>query len=372
MRAVMMISSIAMGGAERILVSVLPHFKEQGVDIRLCSLNTRRDSPLIEQFTESGIPRFDLGARRMVDPAAWRRFTTMLRDEKIDIVHAQDQDTNIYAALARRRLGIPSVMTRHVMVEPSEGIKETLRARLVLLAARYGFDRIIAVSEAVREAFSKLAKIDSERIETIYNGIEIERFDTHSARDAKRAEMGWPLDQPTVIMVAVLRPGKGHEVLFDAIPRLKEAVPGVRIKLVGGGELEDELRQQAAPYGETVEFLGQRMDVPDLLGASDVMVLPSWSEALPTVLIEAGAAGLPVVATDVGGSAEIVKDAETGYIVPPGDSAAIADRLIAVLKDPGAAMAMGDRARDFVTATFSLEEQARRTIALYEKVINSR
>ncbi|MHB8626586.1 MAG: glycosyltransferase family 4 protein [Aggregatilineales bacterium] len=369
MRVLFMMSSIAMGGGERILVSVLPFFKTEGITPALCTMNTRRDSPLTEAFNKTNIQRFDLGAKRMVDWRAWQRFRKLLQIEKFDVIHTQDQDTHIYGALAHWRLKTPVVMTRHVMFEPADSLKTNLRARLVLIAAHYGADRIVAVSEAVRQRFAKQARIPLSRIETIYNGIDIERFDTRSRRAAKRAELGYEATCPIVTMVAVLRAGKGHEVLFEAIPRLKAAVPNVQVKLVGDGELADNLRRQAAPLGDTVEFLGQRMDVPELLGASDVLVLPSWSEALPTVLMEAGAASLPVVATNVGGTAEIVVDGEGGYIVPPGDPEMLARRLIDLLQNPSQAAQMGQKARERVAQLFSLQQQARKTIALYERIL---
>lgn len=372
MRAVLMLSSIAMGGSERVLVSLLPYIKAQGIDVRLCTLNTRRDSLLVEDFQKSGIPRFDMGAKRMLDPQAWKKFVAMLKDEKIDIIHAQDQDTNIYAAAAHRRHGMPSVMTRHVMVEPTDTRKEAIRAQMVFAAAKYGFDGIVAVSNAVRHHFSKQAGIPLSKIETIYNGIEVDRFATRDKRAAKRQEMGWDEATPIVIMVAVLRRGKGHEVLFEAVPAIKAAVPNVKIMLVGEGELSDSLREQAKLHSDVIEFLGQRGDVSELLGASDVLVLPSLSEALPTVLIEAGAASLPLVATDVGGSAEIVVDGETGYIVPPNQSEPLAQRLIELLQNPAFARQMGENARQRVVKIFSLEEQAKQTVALYERVLASK
>lgn len=369
MRVLFMMSSIAMGGSERILVSVLPFFKAEGITPVLCTLNTRRDSPLAEAFNETNIQRFDLGAKRMIDRRAWQRFSQLLQAEKFDLLHTQDQDTHMYGALARRRLKMPVVMTRHVMFEPADSLKTRVRARLVLMAAHYGADRVIAVSEAVRQRFAKQARIPLAKIETIYNGIDVERFDTRAKRAAKRTELGWDAQRPIVTMVAVLRAGKGHEVLFEAIPRLKAVVPNVHVKLVGDGELANELRRQAAPLGDAVEFLGQRMDVPELLGASDVLVLPSWSEALPTVLMEAGAASLPVVATAVGGTSEIVVDGEGGYVVPPGNSEMLARRLIDLLQNPAQAAQMGQTARQRIIQLFSLRQQARKTTALYERIL---
>lgn len=370
MRVLLMLSSMAMGGAERNIAAVLPHLSAQeDIQLTLGTLTTRRDSPLAALAAQSGVPRFDLGARRMVDWQAWRRYADFLRRERIDLVHSQDQDTNIYNALSRRLLGVPSVMTRHVMFEPFTNFKTRLRAQLVLIAARCGADRVIAVSEAVRQQFARQARLPLERIETVYNGIELEKFATRAQRAVTRARLGWAQDAPIVIMVAVLRGGKGHEVLFEAAPLLRQRVPNVQIMLVGDGEERAKLESLAAPHADYIHFLGQRMDVPELLGASDVLALPSWSEALPTVLIEAGAAGLPCVATDVGGAREIVIDGETGCIIPKGDSAALAARLADVLSDSARARRMGEAALQRVSSLFTLPQQARRTVEVYRRAL---
>lgn len=370
MRVLMMMSSIAMGGAERNIVSVLPYMKAAGIEPILCTLNKRRDSPLAAIYEQTGLPRLDVGAKRMTDPAAWKRFGAILRNERIDLIHTQDQDTHVYGALARRRFGLPVVMTRHVMVEPAETLKTKLRAQLVLWAGKYGATKIVAVSEVVRQQFAQQSHVPISKIETIYNGIESEKFNTRQQRDEIRTSLDWKADAPVIIMVAVMRPGKGHELLFQAAPRLREAFPTVQIKLVGDGERREEFMAQAAPLKDHIEFLGQRTDIPDLLGASDVLVLPSWSEALPTVLIEAGAAALPVVATNVGGTPEIVEDGIGGYIIPSGDTTALADRLIDVLRQPDKAAQMGIAAQQRVLKVFSLPRQAEQTINLYERVLN--
>lgn len=363
-----MISSIAMGGAERNMVAFLPHVRDLGVDLTVCTLSTHRDSALVEDFLATGLPRIDIGAPKLLTPRAWRRFARLVRNEKYDIIHAQDQYTILFAAIAADRSIAKLVMTRHVLDEPAEDWRKAARARLVLAAARYRYDAIIAVSDATRRRFSELAHVPLARIQTIYNGLAHDRFDTRHRRVAKRAELGWSPDDKIILMVAVLRGGKGHELLFDALPRIRRHVPGAKVKLVGAGEREAALRASAAPLGDAVTFMGERMDVAELLGAADLLVLPSWSEALPTVLIEASAAALPVVATDVGGSAEIVADGETGFIIPPGDPDALVARTVEVLSSDELGRRMGERGLARVRRLFSLEEQARRTVDLYENV----
>jgi len=371
MRVLLMTSGLPLRGAERNVVSVLPRLKAQGVDIRLGTLNTRRDGPLAEEFARTGLPRHDLGARRLLDRAAWGRFVALIRAEKFDLIHAEDQDTILFAALAHRRLGIPAVMTRHVLVELAPDLKKWVRARAVLLAARHGFDRIVAPSEAVRQDFARRAGVPLARIETIYNGLDMEPFLAGRDRAALRAALGWG-DAPVVLLIAALRERKGHDVLFQAIPALRAAVPDVQIKLVGDGKRAAAIRAEAEPYRDVVEFMGERTDVPELLAACDAVVQTSWSEALPTVLIEAAASARPVVATDVGGSAEVVADGQTGYLVPAGDAVQIAARLAQLLHDRDLAARLGAQARQRVLGLFTLEEQARRTAGLYARVLAAR
>ncbi len=370
MRVLLMLSGLPLSGGERSLVSVLPYLKKtDGLTPLLCTLNTHRDGPLVDEFNKTGIERFDLDAKRLVDPASWVRFLNLLREKKIDLINSQDQYTNIFAALAFWFTNIPVVMTRHVMQEPADTLRESIRARMVLWATRSSAHKLIAVSDAVRKNLGSHAGVSLSKIETIYNGIDVERFIVNKEKEDIRLELGWGLEEKIIIMVAVLRRGKGHEVLFDAIPRIMSANPSARIKLIGDGELNTVLRQQAVQFGEVVEFLGERMDVPVLLKASDVLVLPSWSEALPTVLIEAGAASLPVVATDVGGTAEIVMDGDTGYVVQPGDSVSLAEKLIKILSDSESAREMGRRARDRVQKLFSLQRQSDLMFSLYKRTL---
>ncbi len=372
MKVLLVLSSIAMGGTERNIVSISPYLKNAGADVYLCTLNKRRDSPLAEVFSQSGVERIDLGAQRMTDLSAIRRFGALLRVKNIDIVHAEDQDSIIYAGLARRLYSIPSIMTRHVMEEPVTSHKSKIRASLVFLSARLGVNGIVAVSNVVREHFSKQAHLPLSKIRTIYNGIELEKFNLKENREELRLKLGWDIGRPTAVFISVLRPGKGFDVLFKSIPRILRDIPDFQVKIVGGGELEAELRRQAAPLAEAVHFIGQRMDVPQLIRASDVLIQSSWSEELPTVLIEAGAASTPVVATNVGGTAEIVLDGKSGYLIDPGDSEGFARRIVDVLLSQNLREQMGIAAYKYVSRMFSLEKQARETIAYYEEILSEK
>ncbi|MFO1055793.1 MAG: glycosyltransferase [Dongiaceae bacterium] len=370
MRVLMMLSGLGMGGAERNVVSLLPRLASAGAEVALATLGSRRDGRLAAELAASAIERIDLDAPRLLHWPAHRRLVALLGERRFDLVHAQDQYAILTGAAACWRTGDRFVLTRHVLEEPQDSWRRRVRARLVLAAAR-GSTRVVAVSEAVRDRFRRQARLAADRIEVIHNGIEVERF-AGGAREATRARLGWGPRDRVALLVAVLRPGKGHALLLDAAPALAGAVPGLRLAFAGGGPLAAELRQRAGAAAVPVELLGERADIPDLMAAADAVVLPSSSEGLPTVLIEAGAAGRPVVATRTGGAPEIVLDGRTGFLVPVGDAGAFVERLAAVLAQPGLAAGLGAAARAHVAAAYSIEAQARRTLALSEAVLARR
>lgn len=364
-RVLFLITSLQVAGAERNLVSLLPALRTAGADPALCTLHPSRDGPLDREVERLGIRRIDLGGKRLLDAAAWRALRTRLRTEPFDVIHAEDQYSHILAWAAARGSGIPVVMTRHVMRESTPSFADWSKARLENRALRAA-DRVIAVSDAVRESLAATVGVPPWRISTIRNGIEIGQFATAGSVGTARQGLGWPAAGHVVTMIGALRAHKGHDVLLGAAPRIQACVPDTSVVLVGSGDREMELRRMAARSGAQVVFLGERADVATILAASDVVVLPSWTEALPTVLLEAGAAGRPVVATRVGGSAEIVVEGDTGYLVAPGDVDALATRVIELLTDPARGRELGEHARRRIEEHFSIPRQAAETLAVYE------
>jgi glycosyltransferase involved in cell wall biosynthesis len=372
MNLLLLICGLATGGAERNIVDLLPHLSAAGVTPTVVTLTDRRDGFLADQVARQGIERIDLGARKLFDPASLGRLRALISQRRFDILHSQDQYTNILAGYLRwRGPRLPTVMTRHVLAEPSDSLAGKIRARLVLWSVRTSADRLIAVSDAVRRRMMRDAHLTAERVAVILNGLDQSAYRTVPNGDALRKELGIAPDHPIVMMVGVMREGKGQEVLLDAAPALLARHPKARIVFVGAGPLLTAMQAQAAALGDAVVFVGERSDVPDLLSIADVVALPSWSEALPTVLIEAGAAGCPAVATAVGGAPEIIDDGQTGYLVAPGDAEALADRLAGLLDDDECRQRMGASARNTVAERFTLDRQARQTRDVYNAAIGA-
>lgn len=368
LRVALLMSGLPSSGAETVVVRSLAQLRDLGVDPVLITLNTRRDGALADEVRAAGVRRIDIGAHRLFELRAIWRLATVLRRERFDLIHASDQDAIVLGGLLRRITRIPLIMSRHVLAEPADNVRERVRARLVLAVARWVADHVIVVAAAVGATLTDRSGVPAGRITTVHNGVAVADYSSDD-RDAVRQQLGWPHDQPVVLMIAWFREGKGHDLLSDIVPRVRARVPGVVFALAGDGDLRPDITRQLAPYAGAVRFLGHRTDIPSLLATADVVLLPSWSEALPTVLIEAGAAGLPVVASDVGGTGEIVDDTVTGHLVTPGDSAAFADRLIALLRDPATARVMGARARTTIGERFTVADQAEATVAVYRRVV---
>ena len=367
-------SGLAPGGAERVTLSFLRQLRERGRGVPLCTVTARLDGSLAGELATAGIVRFDLGARRMADPLALWRLVALVPRERFDLVHAHGQDAAVLAHWARRLTRFRLVVTRHVVEEPCGDRRQRVRARAAA-AALGAADAVVAVSRSAAARLAELGCVLRQRIEVIPNGIDTVRFDpaANAARGGVlRRELGLRPGSPVVLMPALLRPGKGHDVLLEAAPRVRARVQGVTFLLAGSGELAQALERRAGPLRGAVRLLGHRDDMPALMAAADVVCLPSRSEALPTVLLEAAAAGRAVVASRVGGVPEVVEDRRTGLLVAPSNPGALAEALIELLEGPERRRELGRAALEKARREFALELQVRRTEAVWRRVLGDR
>lgn len=227
----------------------------------------------------------------------------------------------------------------------------------------------IAVSEDAARAVREQLRPPPGKLVTIPNGIDVDRYGNEVDVAAVRARLGLRPEGRVIAVVAKLMEQKGHRVLIDALPLIVERHPDLQVVLAGEGPLRDEIagRVAAAGLGERVHFVGNRPDIPELLAASDLFVLPSLWEGLPMALLEAMAARLPVVATAVSGSRDVVVDGESGLLVAPADVPALATAMLELLGDAQRARRLGQRARRRVEEEFSGRTQARRHADLFRR-----
>ena len=300
---------------------------------------------------------------------ALRRLPQMLTGQRFDVVHSNSQWGSVAMLLLRGRLGHPALLrTAHL---PKEWGKNTA-GRLIFADIIFPltFNATAGVSpEVCRRLDTRLgARLSDKRMRFIPNAMDYERFaGARVDAAAVRAELGIPAGAPVVGTVGRLTRQKGYADLIEAAALLVARAPDVRFLIVGDGELRPELEARAEALGLAgrIVFAGARPDVERVLRAMDVFAISSLWEGLPTVVMEAMAAGVPVVATDIPGNNDLVSHGGTGWLVPVGDPRAMADRLSLALTDParGAVIA---RARAEVEQRYSMRAVAGRYLELYE------
>lgn len=328
---------------------------------------------LYDELCRRGIRPIHEPSRHSFDlPFLWR-FVSFLRRERIDLIHSHLPDSNAYACAAGTLARTPVLATYHGLLETFGPLSRTARAKLGVV--RHLASRVVAVSEYMRQEFISRAGFASDRIVTIYNGIDWSRIDRAEPRDRARAALGLPAATPVLGMVGTVRPVKGHVFALRALRRIRETLPNAVLLIVGFEEYpyrhELEREVNALELGEAVRFLGFRSDVASVMQAFDVFTMPSLSEGHPLATIEALGARLPVVASAVGGHPEIVQGCPTATLVPPGDVTQLADRLLELLTTRRPTEeALSEVARN-IRSRFSLEQMIAQHDALYRETLGA-
>jgi glycosyltransferase involved in cell wall biosynthesis len=236
---------------------------------------------------------------------------------------------------------------------------------------------MVAVSEGTRHFSIEEEGIRPNKLITIQNGINVERFSISLSPEAEqslRQALGVEPDSLIILTVARLHPQKGHKYLIEAIPHILRDFPQARFLFVGEGELHEELTRQVkkANLSEYVHFLGVRQDVPQLLAISDLFVLPSLWEGLPNSVLEAMAAGVPVIATNVDGTPEIINDGDVGILVQPADPSELEQAICRLLKDKPLRVSIAKSARERVERKFSRDANTTAFIGLYQRLLEEK
>jgi glycosyltransferase involved in cell wall biosynthesis len=299
-----------------------------------------------------------------------RRFARHLRKQNIAVLQTGDYYTNVFGMFAATLARTPLRIAARRQASIYTGAKRALE----LLAYRQAHV-VVANSEMTRQELIEEG-VPAEKVVVIHNALEMERVNVPEGlrREEARAMLGLPLDRPIVTVMANLRFTKDHPMFLRAAARVHAEMDAAAFVLAGDGALMEPLRTLARDLGIGADtyFLGQCDHVAELLFASDVCALSSWAEGFSNALLEYMAAGRPVVATDVGGAREVIQEGETGYLVPARDDAAIAARLLTLLRDPVRGRAMGARGKRIVAEKFSPQARLQKTMCLYEKHLADR
>jgi glycosyltransferase involved in cell wall biosynthesis len=316
-----------------------------------------------------------------------QRLTERLRQGRYDIVHTHTSKAGWLGRIAAHRAGVPLVVhTPHGNI--FDGYFPAPVTRAFVWMERHAArrtHRIIELTPGGIEEHLAEGIGQREQYRVIFSGIDVSPYTEAIAnRAATRAALlsvvagsPDPATCPTEGLLLIgavgrLEPVKGFTHFIEAAQRVAAELPQARFILAGDGSQRATLERQAAPLGARFQFLGLRHDIPSLMAAFDILVVPSLNEGMGRVLLEAGAAGTPAVASRVGGIPDVVDDGETGLLVPPKDAGALADAVLELAAQPERRRLMGDTARAKVVPAYSLEEMVRQIEALYEELLDEK
>ncbi|MGH2372921.1 MAG: glycosyltransferase [bacterium] len=364
-RILVLIKGLGVGGAERLLEASLPYLDRDRYDYHVGYLLPWK-AALVPAFVEAGVPVYCLGMRHPGDPRVLMRLITLLRRERIDLVHAHLPVAGIWGRVAARLARVPRVVyTEHNLPQRYAFLTRLLNRQTYRMN-----DIVIAVSDEVRRAITGYAN-GRPRILTVQNAVDVETLATIVAdASAVRREFGFPPDALVVTTIGNLTPKKGHTFLLEASRRVLARHPNARFLLIGQGPLDDRLRAQANRLGlnGTVVFTGFRADAVRLLAASDVFVLSSLFEGLPVTLLEAMALGKASVVPRTGGIPEVT-DETSSVLVPSGDARALAEGISTVLDEPALRGKLGVAAQERARSRYGVRQMVHAVELLYAETM---
>jgi len=364
------ISSLVPAGAERLVVHLVEYIDRERFAPVCISLTDPVGSHLEVRVQQLGVPLYFLGKGDKMSFEVLRKLDALFRQYHPAVVHTHLLALNYAYPLMIRYRTPARVYTVHSLAEKDVGLRTAPIVRA--LAFRYRVGRVVpvAIAEEVRNSIQKLYGYPNPPL--IPNGIPTDEYAPDPNKRAQwRQAHGIETHATIVTHVGRFAPPKNHALLIEAFARVRTSAP-LYLLLVGGGELENTVREQVAALGleSRVRFLGIRADVADILRASDAFVLSSRWEGNPMSVMEAMAAGLPVVSTAVGGVPELVRDGETGLLVPSEDTGALAQAIQALVDNPARRQAMGVAARQHAVASFDIRHTVRGYEQLYEALLN--
>ena len=376
LRVLKFVTILALGGTEKQVVATAAHMDPHRFEVELACF--KRRGQLLEQVLDRGTSVVEYPVRSFFRPSAIAqqlRFARHLQRRQVQVVHSYNFYSNVFAIPAARLAGVPCV----VASIRDTGVYLNAAQRRVHRAVCSLAHRVLVNAEAIREWLIGEG-YDPSNISVIPNGLDTALYARRRGGSEFRRSLGLAPDARLVLLLARLNRDKGLDCFVDAAARIAARFPAAEFVVVGGdfaplpdGSIpaeiayrhELEARAARAGIGDRLHFTGFRTDVPEILSEAAVSVLPSFSEGLSNTLLESMAAGVPVVATRVGGTPEAIRDGESGLLVPPRDDGALAAAIARVLENDVLAARLGEQGRRRVTERYSFETTVRATEQLY-------
>lgn len=371
-RVLHLITRLPIGGAERMLLGVLRNLDATRFDSIVCCIQDRGE--LADEVESLGIPVHALGLMerggfdRWVVPALRR----LIREQKVELVHSHLYHANLYGRLAAWREGIPIIASVHNTYTRRKWHRHLINR----LLARVTF-RITAGSADVERDIISHDHVAPEKVLRLPNCIDLDRVMTSLSPAAAKQQLGFDSADLVIATVGRMEEQKGHAFLLDAFAGLRqmpelEGMP-LRLLVIGDGRLKAATEKHAADLGiaAACRFPGSIKDLADVYRAIDVFVMPSLWEGLSLAMLEAMAAGLPMVATDVGGARDVLGDSVRGMLVPAADAGALARAIRDLLLDAESRSAMADSGSRHVRENYSVSALSRQLAELYDAALQN-
>ena len=366
-RVLNLLTNFHIGGTERQVTNIALQLDSSRFNLHLACL--RNSGELLEELGGLDVPKPEFRIGSLYGFATFLqgiKLIRYLRRNRIEMVHSYGTYPNIFAIPAAKLAGVPvviaSIRDRGDILSPWQRWLQKLVCRLA--------DCVLVNASSIRDTLIEQG-YRGDNIIVIPNGVMPSKLASFRDGAELRAELGLPVAAPVVILFSRLNRMKGIEYFLEAAVVVLKEFPDVKFVIAGDGANRPELEAYAAKLSiaPSVLFTGFRTDLPDLLREADISVLPSLSEGLSNSLLEAMSAGVPVIATNVGGNPEIVEDGVSGILVPVRDSAALAEAMVRMFCNPELRKAMGAAGRKRIATTFSMERSLESVERLYEKLI---
>ena len=353
-------SSLGWGGQEVRVLAELEWMRAQGHWVALAA---PPESALAKRARTAGILFYPLRTHKALLPVEVARMAAWLIRNRVEVVNTHSSNDGWLAGLAARLAGRPILIrSRHIEVDYPNRFWSGVAFRSLP-------HHVITTSQRIADRLVAELGISPARVTCIATGVDLARFNPE-VRGTLHQELGVAPDVALVGMISVLRSWKGHATFLDAAARLLgDSKRPVRFVIAGDGPAREERAGKIAqePWKGHVTLLGHRTDVPNLLASLDVLVLPSYAhEGIPQIILQAQAMSCAVVATTIGGIPEVVEVGVTGLLVPPRDAGALAEKIGALLDDPGLDARLGQAARAEIEKRYSLDAMGERLLGLYE------
>lgn len=364
------ISKLPVGGVENQLLMVLKNYNREKFKPFVCSLSDKGE--IGNEIENLGIKVFTLNKlSHTFNKSVIKDICKIIEDNEIKIVRTHQYHANLYGRIAAKICKVPCVVASVHNIYTRD---KKIHRRIINSVLAKFTDKIVAVSEEVKKDILKYDRIPEDKIEVIYNGIDPDIFSNEFDKENIKKSLGIDLKAPVIGTVGRLTMQKGQIYLLEAISKIKDKFPHIKVLIVGDGPLMENLKNYTKSSGisENVIFTGSRRDVTALLSIMDIFVFPSLWEGLPNALIEAMAAGKAIIASDLKPIREVLDSKKTGILIPPTNSDAIAESIELLLKDRNLIDNMGQVAKNRAFSCFNIKTTVKIYEELFEKILRSK